>query len=172
MKMRTLKIRGIVGNAILVLMSALMISFIFMPMLADKNGVQVFSIAESMFDMNNITQILGDNSLYYILAGAFMIAYLIFSIALFVMAVISLVGSCLDKPRLSLAIGTRALSLAAAVVSSISIIFLVFYHQSSGVTSTTFGYGVFVALALSFIAIASSFVAPTKRHLFKVLENM
>ena len=57
--MRTLKIRGIVGNAVLVLMSALMISFIFMPMLADKNGVQVFSIAESMFDMNNITQILG-----------------------------------------------------------------------------------------------------------------
>lgn len=170
--MRDLKIRGIVGNAILVLVSALMISFIFMPMLADNNGVQVYSIAESMFDMNNITQILGDNSLYYILAGAFMIAYLIFSVALFVMGVVSLVGSCLDRPRLSLAIGTRALSLAAAVICSISIIFLVFYHQSNGIYSTTFGYGIFVELALSFIAIGSSFVAPTKAHLFKVLENM
>lgn len=170
--MRTLKIRGIVGNAVLVLMSALMISFIFMPMLSDINGVKIYSIAESMFDMNNINQILGDNSLYYILAGAFMIAYLIFSVALLVMSVVSLIGACLDKPRLSLAIGTRALSLAAAVVSSISIIFLVFYHQSNAVTTTTFGYGVFVELALSFIAIASSFVAPTKKHLFKVLENM
>ena len=113
--MRTLKIRGIVGNAVLVLMSALMISFIFMPMLSDINGVKIYSIAESMFDMNNINQILGDNSFYYILAGAFMIAFLIFSVTLFIMAVVSLVGSCLDKPRLSLAIGTRALSLAAAI---------------------------------------------------------
>lgn len=170
--MKELKIRAIVGNAVLVLASVLMISFIFMPMLADTNGSAVYSIADSMFDMNNISQVLGENSLYYILSGAFMIAYFIFAISTFVMAVISLVGACLDRPRLSLALGTRTLTLAAAVVCSISIIFLALHHQSHGIVTTTFGYGLFVELAISFLGVGASFTAPTKRHFFKVLENM
>ncbi len=162
--MKELKIRGIVGNSVLILTSLLMIGFLFMPMLASKNGEQVYSIFESMFNMKSISQTMGSNASYYIIGGAFMISFFIFAIALLVLSIISLIGVCLQKPKFSMAVATRALSLISAVASSLAIVFVALYHQSNDITTTTFGFGLFVELAISFLAVAGSFTAPTRQN--------
>ena len=160
--MKEIKLRGMIGNSILILSSVMMVAFIALPMLVATNGGPVYSIAQSMFNLVAISKDLGTNITYYLVSSAFMISFLVFAVSLLILSILSLIGMCKDNIKLNMTIANRAITLINAVICSISIIFLVFYHQANEVVTTALGYGLFLEIAAAFLGVVASFVAPSR----------
>ena len=180
--MKALKIRSLVGSIVGMVTSLACVLLLFLPMLVEVKNAEnssnlvLYNVFESMFNIGEVSQTLGAEGTFYIVATVMMMAFFALSIVSFVLNVLSLVGACLfdSQPKvagkLNMAIALRALSLLTAVLGTIATILLVLYFESNGLTHTTFGYGTIVPLVVSLLGVGAAFTLSSNFER-RVLEN-
>lgn len=170
--MDNLKSRGIIGSSLSIFSAVLGIVLMCLPMLFEPPAHTIYSVFGSIFNIGEISAILGEDAIYYIIATVFMIVFALLMVAVLVLSIISLVGVCTNRKAMSMAISMRVITLVAAVVASFATMFLLLYFIVNNYTETSFGIGTILPLVASFIGIAGSWVMPSVSRLRKpVNEN-
>lgn len=169
--MRELKIRGIVGSALSLFASLAGLACLLLPMLFEPPAHTIYSVYQSIFNIADVSAILGVDAIYYTVATALMISFEVLMIVIAILSFISLIGACANKKNLSMAIALRTIAIIAAVVASLATIFLILYFIVNNYTATQFGIGTVIALAASLIGVAGSWVMPSKSRLRRPVED-
>lgn len=163
--MDELKIRSIVGSSLSLFGGVLALALMFLPMLFEPPAHSIYSVYESIFNIGDVSAILGVDAIYYTVATALMIVFALLMLAAIALSIVSLIGACTNKKTLSMAISLRVILLIAAVVASISTIFLILYFVVNNFTSTSFGLGTILPLVASLLGVAGSWVLPSVKRL-------
>ncbi len=169
--MNELKVRGIVGSVLCLFASICGLALMFLPMLFEPPTHAIYSVYYSIFHINTVSAILGTDAIYYTVATAFMIAFMILMVAIIVLSILTLVGACKNKKNLSMAISLRVVTLIASVIASIATTFLLLYFTVNNYTQTTFGLGTILPLVVSLIGIAGAWVAPSATRLRRPVDE-
>lgn len=168
--MHELKNRGIIGSVLSLVAGIAGLALMCLPMLFEPPVHTIYSVYESIFNISDVSAILGADAVCYIIATAMMIGFAVLMIAIIVLSIISLIGACTNKKGMSMAVSLRATSLFAAVVASIATIFLVLYFVINNYTETAFGIGTIMPLLASLIGVAGSWVMPSAAKLRKSID--
>ena len=159
--MKELKIRGLISNIITILVSLLSLGLLALPMLIDNPSYGIYTGYESIFNIKNVSEVLGTDGKFYIASSVFMLIFMLLTIALVVLSIISLIGIKIGKIKLSMSFSMRIISIIASVMALIATIFLICYFNVNNYTGTRFGYATIIPFVLSLLCVASSFVSPT-----------
>ncbi len=159
--MRDLKIRGLVGS--IISLAAGVVSFVFLalPMLVEIPGHTLYSVFYSIFRLGEVSNTLGVDGNLYVASTALMIVFMIVSLAIVVLSILSIVAVCTKKYDLDMAIGLRCLTLINAVIATIATTLLLLYFSQNNLVDTTFGVGPIVELAVALISVGGAFVLPS-----------
>lgn len=169
--MHELKIRGIVGSVLSLFAGAAGLALMCLPMLFEPPVHTIYSVYESIFNIADVSAILGVDAIYYTIATALMIAFALLMIVTIILSIISLAGACTNKKALSMAIALRVIVLLAAVVASVATILLILYFIVNNYTETAFGLGTILPLAAALIGVAGSWVIPSVARLRRPTGN-
>lgn len=170
--MNELKKRGVVGSVLTLFAGAAGLALMCLPMLFEPPVHTIYSVYESIFNINDVSAILGTDAIYYTVATALMIAFGVLMIATVLLSIISLIGACANKKGMSMAISLRVILLLAAVVGSIATAFLLLYFIVNNYTETAFGLGTILPLVASLVGVAGSWVMPSASKLRKPSEEV
>lgn len=170
--MHELKIRGIVGSVLSLFAGIAGLAFMCLPMLFEPPVHAIYTVYESIFNIADVSAVLGVDAIYYTIATALMIAFALLMIVAIVLSIISLIGACINKKAMSMAIALRVIVLLAAVVSSAATAFLILYFIVNNSTETSFGLGTILPLAVALIGVAGSWVMPSAARLRRPVENV
>lgn len=168
--MHELKNRGIIGSVLSLVAGISGLALMCLPMLFEPPAHTIFSVYESIFNISDVSAVLGADAVYYIVATAFMIGFAVLMIATIVLSIVSLIGACTNRKGMSMAISLRAISLFAAVVASVATIFLILYFITNNYTETAFGLGTIMPLLASLIGVAGSWILPSAAKLRKSID--
>lgn len=169
--MHELKVRGIVGSVLSLFAGVAGLALMCLPMLFEPPVHSIYSVYESIFNIHNVSAILGVDAIYYTVATALMIAFALLMIVTVILSIISLIGACTNKKGLSMAVALRVIALLAAVVASLATVFLILYFIVNNYTETQFGLGTILPLAASLIGVAGSWVMPSATRLRRPVDD-
>ena len=180
--MKALKIRGLIGSILGIVMSLLSIFLLFLPMLVETQAGAatqdnvIYSVFDSMFKIGAVSETLGTEGTLYIISSACMIVFFALSLVMLCLSILTLVSFCLSEgkakvsEKLNMSLSLKVLSLITAVIGTIATVLLVLYFSANDLLQTTFGYGTIVPLVVSLLNIGSAFTIPTNKEI-KIAEK-
>lgn len=152
------KLRGIVGNAIVLLFSVFALAFMAMPMYASKL-VNSSSVFEAMGDIGS--EIYNHSFGEMRVALIFFLILAIVACVLIITSIVGLVGAVMGKKQLNMTLINRILSIVLVVLGLLGLIFAVVAVKD--VEALTVSGGSVLPMVFAIFAIIGAFVAPSKK---------
>lgn len=182
--MKELKIRGLVGSIVGMVVSLLCIGLLFLPMLVEVAAAPatsdnvLYNVFQSMFLISEVSQTLGTQGALYVASSVVMIVFFILMVAMFVLSLLTLIGATLPEKKqnvsnkLNMALPMRIISLILAIIGTVATILLIFYFENNHLPSTTFGYGTIIPAALSLLTIGAGFTIPSVKEITLFIKKL
>lgn len=162
------KLRGIVGNSIVLLFSIFALAFMALPYSAVTMTVESISIRregmsvfEAMGHIADVSDAAGKTSLVFFILVAVVACVLI------VTSIVGLVGAIMGKKQLNMTLVNRVLSIVLVVLALVALITAVVYVSTgNGIVSgmkTSVSGGSVLPMVFAIFTVVGAFVATTKK---------
>lgn len=165
--MKAGKLRGIIGNALILLFSICTLGFMALPMFSviGKNVLTGETVSETLGSVFDYMGEIGKNGMDSKLQGslALFIIVAILACALMITSIVGLVAVFTKNKKLNMTLVNRIVTALMTVLALVAMILAVACTDKSEIVSTAVNAGAIMPLVFSLFTVAGAIVAPSKK---------